>query len=166
MANNAAEKRFWTWTFAELEVYFGIRRGGTSYYLKRRDFHPEILGVVNPKQLVETQNHPGFVPVVMGEDGKRPITRTVERMLGGIPWMVMDKAVKALDASDKERGGEVYRTFMAVQRRSPLDTLDGIAKRLDIGVATLYRHLRHALDFVDWYLDKERAGWPEGAEVS
>lgn len=162
MASNAADKRFWTWTFAELEVYFGIRRGGTSYYLKRKDFQPEILGVVNPKQLVETETHPGFIPVKMGEDGKRPITRTVEKMLGGIPWEAMSKACKALEGAD----ADVYRTFMAVQRRSPLDTLEGIAKRRNIGIATLYRHLRHALDFVSWYLDMESEGWPEGAEVS
>lgn len=160
------QKRFWTWTFAELEVYFGIRRGGTPHYLKRKDFHPEILGVVNPKQLVDTATHPGFVPVRMGEDGKRVIARDVERMLGGIPWAVMDKAVRGLEGADSEHGGHVYRTFMAVQHRTPMDTLEGIAKRRNIGIATLYRHLRHALDFVSWYLDMESEGWPEGAEVS
>jgi hypothetical protein len=165
MASNA-EKRFWTWTFAELEVYFGIRRGGVSHYLKRREFSPEILGRVQPKQLVETATHPGFVPVKMGEDGKRPITREVEQACGSIPWAAMDKAVKALEAADREHAEEAYRTFMAVQRRSYTDTLEGIASRLDIGIATLYRHLRWALDFVDWYLGKEAAGWPEGTEVS
>lgn len=165
MANNA-DKRFWTWTFAELELYFGVRRGGTSYYLKRKDFQPEMLGIVNPKQLVDTATHAGFVPIRMGEDGKRVIAHQVEKMLGGIPWAVMDKAVKGLEQADREQKTEVYRTFMAVQRRSPLDTLDGIAGRLNIGVATLYRHLRSALDFVSWYLDNESEGWPEGAEVS
>lgn len=162
MASNAADKRFWIWTFAELEVYFGIRRGGTSHYLKRRDFHPEILGVVQPKQLVETETHPGFIPVKMGEDGKRPITRTVEKMLGGIPWEAMSKACKSLEGAD----ADVYRTFMAVQRRSPLDTIQDVADRLSIGRASVYRHLREALDYVDWYLDSESAGWPEGTKVS
>ncbi|MNT83547.1 hypothetical protein D3C72_2234360 [compost metagenome] len=83
-------------------------------------------------------------------------------MLGGIPWAVMAKAVGALEGVN----AEIYRTFMAVQRRSPLDTIQLIADRLSIGKATVYRHLREALDYVDWYLDSESAGWPEGTKVS
>jgi hypothetical protein len=165
MANNAADKRFWTWTFAELEVYFGIRRGGTSHYLKRKDFHPEILGVVNPKQLVDTATHAGFVPIRMGEDGKRVINRQVEKMLGGIPHGVMDKAVHALEQSDRQNLTDYHKSFMAVQRRSPLDTMATVAERRNIDVRTLYRHLRHALDYISWYLDAESEGWKEGTAV-
>ena len=161
MANNA-DKRYWTWTFAELEVYFGVRRGGASYYLKGQDFQPEILGLVQPKQLVETQTHPGFIPVKMGEDGKRPITLTVEKMLGGIPHAVMRKAVLALEGKDRD----IYRIFMAAQRRSPLDTMDMVAEAQGVGIATLYRRLIKALGFIDWYLEMESAGWPDGAQVS
>lgn len=161
MAENA-DKRYWTWTFAELEVYFGVRRGGTSYYLKRKDFQPEMLGIVNPKQLVDTATHAGFVPIRMGEDGKRVISRQVEKMLGGIPWAVMEKAMKGLEGAD----ADVYRTFMAVQRRSPLDTMGAIAERRCIDKATVYRQLRKALDYVDWYLDAESEGWVDGTQVS
>ena len=156
------EARYWTLTFAELEIYFGIRRGGRSHYLAGKDFRPDILAQVQPKQLVDTETHPGFVPVKMGEDGRRVINKTVEKMLGGIPYEVMRKALTALDQADRD----VYGSFMAVQRRSPLTTMDDVAASRNIGIATLYRHLRHALDFVSWYLDNEAEGWPEGAAVS
>ncbi|MNY51041.1 hypothetical protein D3C86_1866010 [compost metagenome] len=97
----------------------------------------------------------------MGEDGRRVISKTVEKMIGGIPHAVMQKAVEAIGKD----APEVYKTFRRVMERTPLETNDMIAQRLNMSVRTLYRNLRIALDFVDWYLENESEGWPDGAAL-
>lgn len=160
---NPNATRYWTWTTRELEDYFGIRQGGRSYFLDGRDFQPEILGVVQPKQLVDTQTHPGtWVPVRMGEDGKRLLSRGVEKMIGGIPHYVMKQAVEHIE----QLRPEISRTLYRVMKRMPFETNEIIADRLGLeNVSALYKRLSRAMWAVSRYLDCVAERWPEGSSV-
>jgi|GEM_PF-5435188 len=121
------EARFWILepekVIPEMENFFGIRRGQRSRYLQRKDFLPDTLSHMQPKQLVDTATHSGFIPIRMGEDGKRLIARDVEKMLGGVAWRFMHQAVEHLG----QVAPDAYKTLHAVMARLPLVTNEMIA---------------------------------------
>lgn len=163
MANNAAP-RFILLPYEEmkgdLEAYYGLRSGQRSHYVRRENFRPDVLSFVQPKQLVDTETHPGFVPVKMGEDGRRVMSRSVEKMLGGIDYRYMHEAVEHMGQVKPH----LYRTLKALTNRMPGVTNQMIAERLGYeDPGTISDHINAitetVYDYLAWVADR----WPTGS---
>lgn len=155
------EPKYWTWTEHELAEYFGLVRNSQSRFLKRLDFEPFIFGEASPRQLHETECHRNsFIPVKM-EGGKPAIKESVYRLLGGVPFIVMEQAVSHID----QYKPEIVQSMMLIARRGPLEPIDSVAGRLHIDRSTLYRRVKIFLRYVGRYLSAIQYGWPEGTIV-
>lgn len=165
MTNNAA--RYWTWTTPELKAYLGIgARHPRSPYLEGKDFSPDILSLVTPKQLVDSETHAGFIPVRMGEDGKYQTSRAVDKMLGGIPRRIIRQAEDHIRQYD--RTSDLVKTYHTYRRMVilPLVTLDDIAEALHLSDGkALIKRLDRFVWAVDRYLHAVATGWPEGTDL-
>lgn len=162
---NTTAARFWDWTPKELDRFLGIGKDNpVSFYLAGKDFSPDILSMVQPKQLVNTETHDGVIPVNMGEDGKHVLARSVEKMLGGIPRRIFVQAEQHIQQLRPELVS-TYRTYCRM-KAMPFMTMEHIAQTLGLADdSALYRRLNAFRSGVNAYLHYVAIGWPEGSDV-
>lgn len=162
MNPNAA--RFWTWEIHELKAYLGIGQGQVSHYHKGKDFSPNILAQVQPKQLVETETHDGVIPVKMDGAGYHEMARSVMGMLGGIPRRIICQAEDHIQQLRPELVS-TYHTYIRM-KALPYVTNQMIAEAVGLEYDTaLWKRLIAFVGAVDQYLDAVAKGWPEGCDV-
>lgn len=162
MNPNAA--KYWTWTILELKAYLGIGQGQVSHYHRGKDFSPNILSQVQPKQLVETETHDGAIPVKMDGAGYHEIARPVLNMLGGIPRRIIAQAEDHIRQLRPELV-KTYHTYIAMKAQ-PFTTKEQIAHACGLANdSVLDKRLERFVWGVDRYLDAVAKGWPEGIDV-
>lgn len=149
--------RFADWTHRGIGEYLGLYAGAASTYAQGRDFYPGTLGKVCPKQLHETAIHADGHYVHI-EGGTPALKRNIEALTEEIPRWVVTDAIEWMAVHAGDRGRKAAAFVRACQRRTAMDTWEGVMRELDITEASIGRRRESAETLISWYLDQYYSG--------
>lgn len=149
--------RYADWTHRDIGRYLGLYAGVASEYSHRRDFYPGTLGKIAPAQLHETAHHVDGHYVHI-EGGVPAMKRNIPALTEEIPRWVMTGALEWMATHAGDRGRKAAAFVRACQRRTAMDTWDGVMRELDITEASIGRRRDSAEALISWYLDQHLGG--------
>jgi hypothetical protein len=136
--------------YPDLWEYFGLGKGGTSYFLQHRDLTPDTLAKSPNWKLHEQRLHKGGHYVHL-DNGKPALRKEVLAKLDGLPHRMMQEAYRYLQSVDRE----AWNTMELMQRRFRFERVDSYAERMNISRQTIYKRLYRALEVIASYVDRE-----------
>ena len=136
--------------YPDLWEYFGLGKGGTSYFLQHRDLTPDTLAKSPNWKMHEQRLHKGGHYVHL-DKGKPALRKEVLAKLDGIPHRMMQDAYRYLQAVDRE----AWNTMELMQRRFRFERVESYADRLNISRTTVYKRLYRALEIIASHVDRE-----------